>query len=307
VHGFCDDEETRRLLRFRPPQQALAWASGCLGGPVISARALRGGMSPALHLLTLLDSSGQRRQAVLRRYVRPELNAEEPDAVGREARALRVARRAGVPVPVLLAADPDGTGAGVPAVLMSRMPGRVDWWPPDTDPWPRRLAGVLSAIRAAPLPPAGVLPPFAPLPPAGQLPATRLGQVPARVGTGRGDQPRAAAPTAGGAAAPRLPPRQRAVAAGKVSGVVDWQDACTGPAAADVAHCRVNLLDFGSDAAQRFTASWQQTAGATHHPWGDIVTVIGFLDDLRGNWGPERNLVEELLAQAVAELGGNSR
>jgi hypothetical protein len=85
------------------------------------------------------------------------------------------------------------------------------------------------------------------------------------------------------------------------------QGAYTGPAAADVGHCRVNLLDSGSDAAQRFTASWQQAVGATYHPWGDIVTVIGFLDDLRGNWGPERNLVEELLAPAVAELGGNSR
>ena len=31
-----------------------------------------------------------------------------------------------VPTPVLLAADPAGAEAGVPAVLMSRLPGRVD-------------------------------------------------------------------------------------------------------------------------------------------------------------------------------------
>jgi hypothetical protein len=36
-------------------------------------------MSSAVHLLTVQDSGGQRRQAVLRRYVRPELNADEPD------------------------------------------------------------------------------------------------------------------------------------------------------------------------------------------------------------------------------------
>jgi aminoglycoside phosphotransferase (APT) family kinase protein len=90
---------------------------------------------------------------------------------------------------------------------------------------------------------------------------------------------------------------------GAVSGVVDWQGACTGPAAADVAHCRVNLLGFGDGAAQRFTAMWQQAAGAAYHPWGDIVTIIGFLDDLREDWGPERHLVEDMLARAVAELG----
>ncbi|HLQ52703.1 MAG TPA: hypothetical protein VK162_00380, partial [Streptosporangiaceae bacterium] len=43
AHGFCDDEVTRRLLRSRPPRQALAWAAIQLGGPVISVRALRGG------------------------------------------------------------------------------------------------------------------------------------------------------------------------------------------------------------------------------------------------------------------------
>ena len=41
---------TRRLLRSRPPRQALAWAADRLGGPVVSARALRGGMSSAVHL-----------------------------------------------------------------------------------------------------------------------------------------------------------------------------------------------------------------------------------------------------------------
>ena len=94
---------------------------------------------------------------------------------------------------------------------------------------------------------------------------------------------------------------------GTVSGVVDWQGACTGPAAADVGHCRVNLLTFGTDAAQRFTVLWQRTAGATYHPWADVVTIIGFLDDLRGDQGSERHLVEDMLARAVAEIGGSSQ
>jgi hypothetical protein len=305
AHGFCDDEETRRLLRSRPPRQALAWAAARLGGPVISARALRGGMSSAVHLLTVADGTGQRREAVLRRYVRPELNAEDPDIAAREARALRVAGAVGMPTPALFAVDPGGTEAGVPAVLMSRLPGRVDWWPSDTSRWLRRLAGVPPVIHAAPLPPAGLIGPFAP-----DLPASYQQPPWARY---PGIWERAAEIARG--PAPVLPqvlihrdfhPGNVLWRRGTVCGVVDWQAACTGPAVIDVAHCRVNLLTFGTDAARQFTAWWQQTAGAVYHPWADVITIIGFLDDLRGDWGSEQFLVEDMLARAVADLGGNS-
>jgi aminoglycoside phosphotransferase (APT) family kinase protein len=302
AHGFCDDEATRRLLRSRPPRQALAWAAARLGGPVISARALRGGMSSAVHLLTVADGAGgQRRQAVLRRYVRPELNAEDPDIAAREARALRVAGSVGVPTPALLAVDPAGTQAGVPAVLMSRLPGRVDWWPSDVGRWLRRLAGVLPAIHAAPLPPTGLIRPFAPDPPASYQPPPwardpRIWERAADVGR----EP-----------APDLPqvlvhrdfhPGNVLWRRGTVSGVVDWQAACTGPAVADVAHCRVNLLTLGADTAEQFTAWWQRESGAAYHPWADVITIIGFLDDLREDWGSERLLVEDMLARAVSSL-----
>jgi aminoglycoside phosphotransferase (APT) family kinase protein len=303
AHGFCDDEVTRRLLRSRPPRQALAWAAARLGGPVISTRALRGGMSSAVHLLIAHDGGGQRRQVVLRRYVRPELNAEEPDIAGHEAQALRVAGSAGAPTPVLLAT---GAAAGVPAVLMSRLPGRVDWRPSDVDSWLRRLAGLLPAIHATPLPPPGVLRRFAPYPQASYRPPAwaRYPAVWERAAEICHGPP------------PRLPtvllhrdfhPGNVLWRRGRVSGVVDWQAACTGPAVADVAHCRVNLLTLGTDAAERFTALWQQSAGAAYHPWADVVTIIGFLDDLRDDWGPERLLIEDMLARAVAELRGNSR
>jgi hypothetical protein len=93
---------------------------------------------------------------------------------------------------------------------------------------------------------------------------------------------------------------------GAVIGVVDWQGACTGPAVAD-AHCRVYLLIFGTDAAQRFTVLWQRAAGATYHPWADVVTIIGLLDDLRDDWGSERHLVEDMLVRTLADLSGSSR
>ena len=106
AHGFCDDKATRRLLRSRPRKRALAWAAACLGEPVMSAWALRGGMSSALHLLITQDGAGQRRQAVLRRYMRPETNADEPDIAERDARARpRLTSLAGDQLPRFSRAD----------------------------------------------------------------------------------------------------------------------------------------------------------------------------------------------------------
>ena len=301
AHGFCDDEQTRRLLRSRPPRQALAWAGAWLGGPVISARALRGGMSSAVHLVTVRRPDGRRAQAVLRRYVRSD--PDEPDPAAREARALRLAGAAGVPTPALLAVDPDGTQAGVPALLMSRLPGRVDWWPSDLDRWLERLAALLPRIHGTALPPGEAVPRFAPYRqenyrPPGWARYPRVWERAVEISRGP---------------APDLPavllhrdfhPGNVLWRYGRVSGVVDWLGACSGPAPADVAHCRINLLAMGVEVASRFTVRWEQVAGATYHPWGDVVTVVGFLDDLHDDWGSERLLVEDMLARAIAELAG---
>ena len=252
AHGFCDDEQTGRLLRSRPPRQALAWAAARLGGRVISARALRGGMSSAVHLITVQRSVAERDQAVLRRYVRPD--PDEPDPAAREARALRLAEAADVPTPALLAVDPDGTEAGVPALLMTRLPGRVDWWPSDLDRWLERLAGLLPRIHGTALPPGVTLPPFAPYRqdsyrPPGWARYPRVWERAVEISLGP---------------APDLPavllhrdfhPGNVLWRRGRVSGVVDWLGACAGPAAPDVAHCRVNLLTMGAEVAERFTGS----------------------------------------------------
>jgi Phosphotransferase enzyme family len=301
AHGFCDDEQTRRLLRSRPPRQALAWAGAWLGGPVISARALRGGMSSAVHLVTVRRPDGRRAQAVLRRYVRSD--PDEPDPAAREARALRLAGAAGVPTPALLAVDPDGTQVGVPALLMSRLPGRVDWWPSDLDRWLERLAALLPRIHGTALPPGEAVPRFAPYRqenyrPPGWARYPRVWERAVEISRGP---------------APDLPavllhrdfhPGNVLWRYGRVSGVVDWLGVCFGPAPADVAHCRINLLAMGVEVASRFTVRWEQVAGATYHPWGDVVTVVGFLDDLHDDWGSERLLVEDMLARAIAELAG---
>jgi aminoglycoside phosphotransferase (APT) family kinase protein len=307
-HGFDDDKATRRLLRSRPPRAALAWAGAALGGTVTAARPLRGGLASAVHLLTVTRAGGAVERVVLRRYVRPKLNVEEPDIAEREARALRFATSLEVATPRLLALDPTGVNAGVPAVLMSRLVGRVDWSPPDIDQWLERLADLLPGIHAAPLPPPGVIRPFAPygqdryeLPGWARWPAmwARAVELFHR-------------PTPDGAGPDvfihrDFHPGNVLWRRGRVTGVVDWASASIGPGCVDVGHCRGNLFQYGLDVADRFTTMWERRSGASYHPWGDVVTIIGGLDDLRDEPPPhpERVAVEDALARAVAELGRN--
>ena len=302
-HGFADTAETRRLLRSRPPERALSWAAARLGAPVVSARALRGGLSSAVHQLTVAAADGgPGRLVVLRRYVRPELNAEEPDLAEREARALQLVAAIPLPTPELLAVDPNGADAGVPAVLMSCLPGRVDWRPADLDRWLGRLAQLLPPIHAAHLPPPGTLPLYAPYGQDSYSPPAWS------------SQPRVWERAVEIAQGP--PPDDKPVVVhrdfhpgnvlwrrARVTGVVDWPATSVGPGSVDVGHCRANLLRFGLHVAERFTRRWERLTGLTYDPWADVVTVVGFLDGLRDDPGSDAHLFETILARAVADLG----
>src|SRR6266545_5393120 len=249
-HGFDDDQATRRLLRSRPPRAALAWAEAALGVTVTAARPLRGGSASAVHLLRVQRGSGAAERVVLRRYVRPELNQEEPDIAEREARALRFVADldlgAGVATPRLLALDATGAHAGVPALLMSRLPGRVDWAPADADRWLERLARLLPAIHGGPLPPPGLIRPFAPYRQESyESPGwARWPSIWARA-IERFHQP---TPDGAGPAVfihRDFHPGNVLWRRGSVTGVVDWASASIGPACVDVGHCRGNLFQYG--------------------------------------------------------------
>jgi aminoglycoside phosphotransferase (APT) family kinase protein len=301
-YGFDDDAQTRRLLRSRPPRPALDWAGAAVGGRVTAARALRGGTASAVHLLTV--TGNETRRVVLRRYVRPELNLEEPDMAQHEARALAFAAQLDVPTPELLAADTRGEEAGTPAVLMSWLPGSVRWWPPNPDRWLAGLAALLPVIHAAPLPPPGTIPPFAPYRQASYQPPAwarwpRVWERAVEI---------CHQPTPAGAHVflhRDFHPGNVLWQRGIVTGVVDWPNASTGPPSADVGHCRANLFPYGPAAVTRFTRAWEDLTGATYNLWADVVTIIGTLDGLREEPPPpqERDVIEDALAQAVTALG----
>jgi aminoglycoside phosphotransferase (APT) family kinase protein len=259
-------------------------------------------MSSAVHALGLELSGGEAARVVLRRYVRAEVVDEEPEIVGHEAATLAFLEGVELPTPRLLAVDPAGDKAGVPSLLMSMLPGRVDWSPTGIDTWLRRLAEPLPILHAAPLPPQGTLPDFFGY-------AQRSYEPPSWA-----REPRAwrrAVEIFHG------PDRAEATAcihrdyhpgnvlwqAGRVTGIVDWPSASIGSPSIDVAHCRANLLGrFGVEVADRFTQHWEALSGRRFNPWADVMIIIGMLDGLRDDPHLNRASVEEALARSVAEI-----
>jgi aminoglycoside phosphotransferase (APT) family kinase protein len=297
-HGFNEDAATRRLLRSRPPAAALAWVESVVGGSIEAVRALRGGLSSAVHLVTV---AGERM--VLRRYVRPETPVNDPGIADHEARALDFVAQIPIPTPRLLAADLAGARTGVPSILMSWLPGRVAWEPSDMDGWLRGMSDLLPTVHATPLPPSGVIRPFRTYrqhsydpPPWTRWPDVWLRGVEIAHG-----------PVPGGRHVflhRDFHPGNVLWRRGKVTGLVDWQAASIGPASVDPGHCRRNLFSYGMAVVDRFTTLWEQASGLRYDPWADVSTIIGCLDELRDEPPAGQPAVEEALARAVAELRG---
>ena len=68
---------------------------------------------------------------------------------------------------------------------------------------------------------------------------------------------------------------------GKVSGVVDWPNACRGPAGVDVGHCRVNLaLLYSVEVADLFLTAYELHASSSfiYDSYWDIVSAFDILD-----------------------------
>jgi aminoglycoside phosphotransferase (APT) family kinase protein len=293
LHGYALSPADRALLRADPPARALRWCEALAGSAVAAVRALDGGTSSAVHALDLADG----RAFVLRRFVRQEWLAEEPEAPAREAAALDLLRACDLPTPELVGLDPDGAAAGDPAVLMTRLPGALTWRPPDLDAFLARLAALLPAIHATPVD--GRLAPYALWLPATSSPPswTARPAIWERAFATFSEPP----PTGPAVLLHRdFHPGNVLWVDGAVSGVVDWPNACVGVAESDVGYCRRELVRvFGLEAADRFL---RRCGVRDYDPYWDIVAALGGFDDaVFAAWAPRE---EEFLARAVAARAG---
>ena len=224
----------------------------------------------------LLD--GQRVQLVLRRFNDSKWLGLEPDLVAHEAAALAWASNANVNVPTLVAFDSEGTECGVPATLTTKLPGLPQLIPADRSSWLFEMAAAAVEIHRLD---------------ADGFPWTyRRFNAKQRLAVPRWSREPEAWRTAievvsGPPPATRdcfihrdYHPSNVLWTDDKVSGVVDWVNACRGPAGIDVAWCRHNLASmYNVDVADEFLDAYINIAGDdfAYKPYWDLMSVVELL------------------------------
>lgn len=269
------------ITRF-PPAAALAWVAAAVGpgARVVGGRRLIGGITSAVHRLTVQDRRGDRHHLVLRRWVGTQWEESPVEHVRREARMLESLSTTDLPAPRLVAFDAEGSEAGgTPALLMTRLAGHVHLTPRDPDDWLRQMASVLPRIHAAAID----APPYESWLDLEELQVPDWSRRPAAwrraISLVRGE------PCPYGACFIHhdfqhfnlLWRREQ------LTGIVDWVFASTGPPDVDVGHCRLNLaVLFSADWAERFRKAYEAEAGRKVDPWWDLAALMDFLP----GWGP---------------------
>jgi len=259
------------------PYSAFEWLSLVLGSPAsrLGLRQMQGSTSSTLFRVSLDDSA---QSWVLRCFTNSEWLIHEPDLVEHESAALEILAQSDLPAPHLVAADPDGQACGVPALLMTSLPGRVDLTPHSFMDWLQQMAQPLEPLHVVPAPdfhwhyypyvsPLDADPPTWSNSPDLWLRAIEVARQPwpsfTPVFIHRDYHP-----------------VNVLFDRGQLSGIVDWPNACLGPADFDIAWCRAKLSSmFGIDAANTFLKACRDHAGNgfTYNPFWDILAAIEVL------------------------------
>jgi aminoglycoside phosphotransferase (APT) family kinase protein len=262
------------------PDRMLRWVLDAVDprATIVSAQRLPGGISSAVHRITLATMAHGVQNVVLRRFDNADWLRNEPDLARHESESLRWAQRTGVPTPQIVAYDETGSNGGMPAVLMSHLQGSVVLRPRNPAAWLHGLAHALVRIHAVE---ADEFPwAYATYNDIAALQTPEWSRVPelwgAAINRVRGPRP-----------ATRecfihrdYHPANVLWANGAVSGVVDWVNACRGPAGIDVGHCRLNLaMLYDVPTADAFLAAYQSFAGPRfrYDPYWDLLSLIEIL------------------------------
>jgi aminoglycoside phosphotransferase (APT) family kinase protein len=261
------------LLRI-PPEATLDWVASLIGpgARVTGVRRLRNAWSAAMHAVDVDDGHGNRHELVLRRWARVDVGPD-PGVVENEAAALTLLASAkDLLVPALVATDPDGVHSDAPTLVMTRLDGRDVLAPPDIDAFLDGMISTLRAVHAVPVP-AGALYDYRPWG-LGDLTEPPSWSRRPDIWHRAFEIARHPVPEHRGVLCHRdFHPGNVLWHHGRVTGVVDWTHACLGPAAADVAHCRLNLaLLFGLDVADEFSHRFGPLDDLA---WFDVVDAVG--------------------------------
>jgi Ser/Thr protein kinase RdoA (MazF antagonist) len=279
-----------QLRRAGVSAEVRRWILQRCGTGVVGVRRLPGASSTAVHAVRLADG----RRLVLRRYAWEQFRHDEPDAPVRELAALQHAARHALPVPAVVAADVTGAdvGDGVPAILMTRIDGRAH-----PAPDAGRLAALAMALHR--VPDDGFAHRYFPWCRATSTRPPRGCRRPHRWERALEIWHSAEPPYTARFVHRDFHPGNLLWRRGRLTGLVDWANACVGPAGMDVATCRWNLADWADTAAaDAFVLAYEQASGKRHHPYWDIAKVLeddwDVIDDARRVAQAERFLAHAM-------------
>ncbi len=253
---------------------ARAWLAGALDATPdeIRIEPLAGATSSSVY--RVCAGSDPQGGAILRLFDNADWLADEPDLMAHEAAALETAARSELPAPRLIAWSAQDPGFGAPALLMTRLPGRVELMPTDWTAWIDALAQTLAAIHRQPAADLSwnYLPWFDPATAVVPVWSNNTTAWRRAIEIARGPVPDA--PTV--FIHRDFHPVNVLWRDGAISGIVDWVNACRGPASVEVAHCCSNLaFMYGPPMAGAFLAAYERAApGFRHDPYWDIVSLL---------------------------------
>lgn len=119
------------------------------GSSIQSIDSLPGSFSNASHVIEALDADGTRSRIVIRRYAIFG-SYDRGEKARREYLTLELLQAHGIPVPQPLYLDEHGTVLGSPGIVTRLVPGKHLIDPPDPIDWARSMATMLARIHAVP-------------------------------------------------------------------------------------------------------------------------------------------------------------
>lgn len=267
----------------------------------MAARSLHGGESP---WWIDLETSGGRSVGVVLRSPSSRISAE---AIATNATALKVTAKYGLPAPRLLAADLDGSDAGVPATVESVVRDTADWPAHGTVDLLRAAGAAIAYVHTISLAPRPDLP-FRPRPIAVDDFATerRRGRMPTTELLRRADERLRGLPIPPGPMVfvhGDIWPGNILVAGDTIRALIDWKTAGVGHPGVDLGELRKQVaIAYGAEAPGYVLEGWEQAAGTTARnlPFWDATAALNTPTDADGPAVAAAR--DTFLRTAIAEL-----
>ena len=272
-----------------PTSESLAWVETIMKNQVetVGIKKMLGGTSSLVFEIPLKEKS-HHENLILRLFHKKDWLAIEPDLAKHEKESLKEAASSLIRSPELIAIDETGESCGMPAVLMTKLLGEIVLQPSDMEAWLDKMAECLAEIHQQKAEKFSYE--YFPYNDALQLKKPLWSKYP-------NDWMRAFYIVAG--VRPQTTycfihrdyhPANILWQGGEISGIVDWVNACRGPAGVDIGHCRVNLAQlFGLSTADKFLEAYLRHADNTFHyePYWDLVSLTDTLagpPQVYGGW-----------------------